>query len=104
MVGGMVAYFCMEERRCIVREGVRPRKLVDEDVVCLGEVAGRGRESLSKGSDSSSTGEGSISCIGMAEIEPRESSWESGRPVAEEAMSRVASECADESRSAVLLD
>jgi hypothetical protein len=66
----MVAYFWRERRREVVRDGVRPRKLVG----CFEEEAGRGR----RGSSVSSTGEGSISCMGYAEMEVRESRAEMG--------------------------
>ena len=74
-----------------MQEGVRPRKLVDE--VVFFEVAGSGRDAdESKGSVSSSTGEGSSSCMGMAEIEVRDS--RSGS-VAVDAMLVEVSCCAD---------
>ena len=72
----MVLYFWIEESRWIVREGVRPRKFVLLDVLVFFEVAGSGSDS--KGSSSSSTGEGSISCMGMEETDCREVSWVSG--------------------------
>ena len=67
----------MERRRWVVREGVRPRKFVedleeeedDDDEGLMSELyIGR----VSEEGGSSSTGEGSSSCIGIEEMDPRE--------------------------------
>ncbi len=67
----------METRRFIVRAGVRPRKFVDGDDEDDEEVEEDLRSELYIGRDSelggsSSTGDGSSSCIGKDDTEPRE--------------------------------
>ena len=56
-----------------MRAGVRPRKFVDEDEEAVEDLRSElyiGRDSDSGGS--SSTGDGSSSCMGTEDIEPRE--------------------------------
>ena len=69
----MVEYFWMERRRWVVREGVRPRKFVEElEVDDEGLVSELYIGRVSEEGGSSSTGEGSSSCIGIEEMDPRE--------------------------------
>lgn len=75
-----------------MREGVRPRKLVDE--LAFLDVAGSGSASFSKGSVSSSTGDGSTSCIGRVEMEDRDSWCVKGGPEAVDAMFSRRLDCA----------
>lgn len=65
-------YFCTEDRKCIVRVGVRPRKFVVERDEGCNVVPPAAEDSFEKsGCSSSSTGLGSTSCIGTAEMELR---------------------------------
>lgn len=74
MEGGRVEYFCIATRRLIVRAGVRPRKFVDDEEEEVEEHL-RSESYIGRVSDSggsSSTGDGSSSCIGTDDVEPRE--------------------------------